>query len=132
MRVILDTNFVLTCVKEKIDFILVSEEVFSEKFDFFIPEEVLEELAKISKRKGEKTKDKEAAKLSLKIIESLEKKGEVNRIKVGEKDVDKGIVNYIKESYPEKFLLATMDKALKKKAGTGILTVRGKKGLEIV
>jgi len=132
MEVILDTNFVISCVREKLDFVNLSEELFDENMQFFLPEEVLKEIEKLSKRKGEKSTDKNAAKTAMAILNSLEKKGEIHKIALENEDVDSGLVNYVKMNPEEKFVLATLDRELKKKAGCRILTIRGKKMLELV
>ena len=44
-------------------------------------------------------------------------------------DVDTKIANYVKD---KSIILATLDKGLKVRVGNRILTVRGKKGLEII
>lgn len=132
MKIILDTNFVLTCSKQKIDFVNLSEKLFDEEMQFFVPEEVLRELEILSKKKGETIKDRESAKVSLKILEILEKKGQVNRIQLETEDVDSGIVDYIKLNSRDGFIVASLDKGLKKRVNGKILTVKDKKMLEIV
>jgi rRNA-processing protein FCF1 len=131
MKIIVDTNFVLTCVKQKIDFVNLSEQLFDDEMQFFVPEEVLKELVMLVKRKGEKTKDKEAAKLSIKILENLEKKGRINKVKLENDNVDNGLVDYAKMNSEEKFIIASLDKDLKKRVKNKILTIKGKKMLSI-
>ena len=125
MKILLDTNFILSCVRQKIDFYNYINENYDEGVEFLVPEEVLEELKKISERKGEKIKDKESAKVILKIIEKLR----IKKIKLNKKHVDDGIVNYLKN---KKIILATLDRDLKKRVKNKILTIRGKKKLEII
>ncbi len=125
MEILLDTNFILTCVKQKIDFNSAANEIFDKKIEWLIPEEVIEELKKLSERKGEKTKDKESAKLSLELIKIIPHK----TIKLNNQNVDKGIIDYLKN---KDIILATLDKKLKERAGVKILSIRGKKDLEII
>ena len=126
MKILLDTNFILSCVKQKIDFFSLAEEMFDEKLEWVVPKEVLEELKDLTERKKEKVADKQAADLSLQILE----RAGSERIELRNKNVDKGIIDYLKK-HPD-FVLATLDKKLKLYAGVRILTIRNKKSLEIV
>lgn len=125
MEVLIDTNFILTCVKQKVDFVSLADELFDEKIDWVVPDEVIEELKVISERKGEKTKDRESAKLSLELIENIKPK--IVRLK--NHNVDIGIVNYI---LGKKIILATLDRGLKNRIDNQILTIRGKKSMELI
>lgn len=126
MKILLDTNFILSCVKQKIDFFSLAEELFDEKLEWVVPKEVLEELKDLTERKKEKVADKQAADLSLQILE----RAGSEHIELGNKNVDKGIIDYLKKH--QDFVLATLDKKLKLYAGVRILTIRNKKSLEIV
>jgi len=123
MKILADTNFLITCIRQKIDFKNLADELFSERIEWIIPIEVEEELKVISERKGERNNDKEAAKLALKLIEGLDK------TPLGAKNVDEGIVRYAENN---EVVIATLDKDLKKKIHNKILTVRGKKSFEII
>ena len=72
-----------------------------------------------------KVKDKDAAKLSLDII----KQNQFKKIKLGSKNVDKAIVDYARL---HDVILATLDRELKKLVNKKILTIRGKKSLELI
>jgi rRNA-processing protein FCF1 len=128
MKVVLDTNFILTCVKQKIDFFSLAEELFNEELEFFLPEEDAEELESLSQRKGEKGKDKANASLALKILENKD----LDRIVLGNKDVDEGLVYYIKNLASTDVVLATLDKDLRKRVNCKILTIEDKKSLKIL
>lgn len=125
MRILLDTNFVLTCAKQKIDFVSLADEMFDEKIEWVVVEEVLDELKELSKRKGGKIKDKNAAGVGLDILEGLE----AEKIKVSNKNVDIGIMNYIRG---KGIILATLDRSLKKKVDNRILSIRGDTGLVLI
>jgi rRNA-processing protein FCF1 len=124
MEILLDTNFILTCVRQKIDFFRAGDEIIDEKIRWIVAEEVLKELRDLSRRKGGKIKDKQAAKLGAEIAEKLKK------IKLNNKNVDKGIVDYL--SKHKKTVLATLDRELKKKISNKVLTIRAKKFLDII
>jgi len=124
MKIILDTNFILTCIKQKIDFDNLANNLSDEKIIWIIPKEVIKELQALEKRKGEKLKDKESSSLALKIIKIIPHK----TINLPTKNVDSGIIRYAKRNQA---IIATLDKEIKQKFPGKILTIRGTKSLEI-
>ncbi len=129
MKILIDTNFILTCTKQKID-------LFSElKKDYgnqtiIIPQQVLDELSKLTIKKTLNLKEKTAAKLSLDLI----KKNLVFIIDIKTKNVDAGIAKYLNSDKDERFYLATLDRNLKKRIKnqkTKFLTIRNKKRIKI-
>lgn len=122
MKILLDTNFIITSVKQKLDF---QEKILELGAEIVIPEEVIEELKKISEKKDEKGKDKDSAKLALEII----KKNNFQKIKLNNSNVDNGIVDYAKKN---NIIVATLDKELKKRTGGKILVIKDKTNLEII
>ena len=125
MEILLDTNFIISCVKRKIDFNSLADEIIDEKIEWIVPFEVLNELEEISKRKGEKETDKLSAKIGLEMTKLIGAK----IINVHNKNVDQGILDYIKG---KNIVLATMDKELKKKSLSKILTIVDINQLELV
>lgn len=116
MKIILDTNFILTCVKEKVDFL------DSDKYgELLLPKQVIQEIKKIEK-KGER-RNREDARLALKIIEKNKKELEI--IDLGVHFVDVGIENYITG---KEIGVATLDLKLKNrlKNKAKILTLKAK------
>jgi len=125
MRVLLDTNFLLTCAKQKVDFVSLIAEQIDEKLEWIIPEEVLRELNELSERKGMKGKDKEAAKLALMLVEKMG----YESIKINNKNVDVGIADFIKGKL---IALATLDKGLKKRVDNTLIVISDKRQVQIV
>lgn len=121
-KAILDTSFILTCVKQKIDFL---NEIKFMGMDVLIPEEVLDEVRKIMNSR-KKLHFKEDAKLALKILD----KGGFKKINIGTSYVDKGIVNFAEKN--KDVIVATLDKKLKNKIKKPKLVIRGKKKLEVI
>ncbi|MDD5012473.1 MAG: PIN domain-containing protein [Candidatus Nanoarchaeia archaeon] len=113
---LLDTNFILSCVRKKIDFF---EEVQSLGLSVIIPKQVIEELRGISNSKPE-------AKIALKILE----KNEFKKITLHGKNVDKGIIKTAREN--EGWIIATLDREMKSRIKNQKMTIRGEKRLEIV
>lgn len=121
-KVLLDTNFILNCVRERFDFF---EEILMMGHRIVIPKEVMAEIERLS-RGARVKKDRDVADLSLKILSV----NDFDVISCPGKYVDKGIVNFLMEN-PE-FILATYDKELKRKVSNRVLVLRGKKKLEII
>lgn len=123
MEILLDTNFILTCVLQKIDFVELSEEMFNEKLNWILPKQVISELKKIEKDLKQKRKFREGAKLSLEILETMNLKiVDLNK----NPNIDIAIKDYI---FDKPIILATNDKGLKKRVKNRILSIRGTKSL---
>lgn len=105
-KIVLDTNFILSCVKQKIYLFEQLRETFG-IYDLIVPEQIFDELKKISKDKESKIKNRESTKVALQLLKKYK------FIDLGTKDVDAGILRYIKDK--EKIYVATLDKELKKK-----------------
>ena len=114
--VILDSSFILTCVKQKIDFFEFLED---NGIQAVIPEQVLKEILGVAK-----TKD--YGKTALQIL----KRNKFNKIDLKEKSVDFGIIKYAKKN-PE-IIVATLDAEIKRKTKNQKLVIRGKRELEVV
>jgi len=132
-EIVLDTNFIIACIKEKIDFLtdLVS---LVPGADIVVPEQVLVELVRIKDNKGNKKnklKDREAASLGLQILEKALNSGKIRKIKLEKKFVDKGILTYVQKLGNEKIYVASLDRELRGKI-KNIIIIRSKKKLVIV
>jgi rRNA-processing protein FCF1 len=125
MEILLDTNFILTCVKQKIDFFSIANDSIGDKIKWLIPFEVLAELRDLSIRKDVKGADKDAAKLALELVKLINPQ----IVSVKNKNVDQGIIDYIKD---KDIVLATLDKALKNKVKNKIMVIKDVKRVEIV
>jgi len=114
MKIILDTNFLIDCLRFRID--LKSELKGNE---LFIIDSIMPEIKKISERK---TKESTLAKMVLNLI--VENKFKLLESK--NRDTDESLFLYSKEGYA----IATQDRVLKnkiKKAGGKIIYIRQKK-----
>jgi len=127
MKILLDTNFILKCVKQKIDFPSIADEIIDQKIEWIVPQDVLNELGNIKDKTGIKTTDKQAAELSFEILQTLSPK--IIELPGKNPNVDIKIVNYIID---KNIALATMDKNLKSRVNNKILTIRGKNNLELI
>jgi len=110
-QVILDTSFILTAVRQKIDFFLWLQH---EGFEVLIPQQTIKELIGLG------------AQLALKII----RKNNFHVIKLPGKDADVAIITFAKKN-PDA-IIATLDQGLQKKIKNRKIIIRGRKKLEIV
>ena len=125
-QVILDTNFILTSLKEKIDFF---EEIKFLGMKILISKQVINEIERIvnSKKKLHFRKD---AILALKFLEKNKTSfRKINLLSYG-KNTDKRIKNFADKN--KNIVVATLDKQLKQKIKNPKLVIRGKKRLEVV
>ena len=127
MEIVLDTNFIITCIKSNIYFAAVANEIINEKITWIVPQQVLNELGNIRDKKGIKKADKKAAELSFQILPTLKPK----IVQLGKNpNIDIAIINYI---INKPIVLATLDKELKTRIPNNkILTIRGKNYLELI
>jgi len=110
-QAILDTSFIITASKQKIDFFRWLEE---EGIEPVIPEQTINELEGLG------------AKLALKIL----RMNKFKPIKIQGKDADAAIINFAKKN-PDTFI-ATLDQELKRKIKNRKIIIRGKKKLEVI
>lgn len=120
-QVVLDTNFILSCIDKKIDFI---ENIFLMGYEILLPEQVLFELKRIIASK-KKYKFKNAAEVALKVLKDAEPK----MIDLGVTYVDKGLVKYLKQN--PKVILATLDNELKQKVQNKKMIIHKQNQLEV-
>lgn len=85
MEVLLDTNFIISCVKKKIDFISELEEF---GFKIIIPREVLQELKDL--RLNVSHDERMAIDIGTGILE----KSKAKKIKIGGQKVDDSLIEY--------------------------------------
>ena len=123
MKIILDTNFLIYCAKEKLDYIEAIRDLLNENYELVVPEQVIKELEKL---KGDKLKkvsgrDKAGADLALQLL----KVNKIKNIKPVGKNVDEAIVNLAKKD--NKNIVCTLDREMRHTLGRVILINRGKK-----
>ena len=110
-KIVLDTSFILTAVRQKIDFFSWLEH---EGFKILVPEGVLKEL------------DGLGAKLALNLL----KRNKFETLDLPGKTVDSTIITYSKKN--PSVVIATLDAGMKKKIKNPILLIRQRKKLEIL
>ena len=129
-KVLLDTSFILSCTKQKIDFF---DYLKNEGCTILIPKQVLTELEKISLPDMKKASDQESAALSLRIImndifDNIDLNTVLSPLK--RKSVDELIIDYANKN--PSIILATLDREMQRKVKNRKLIIRGKKQLELI
>lgn len=139
MKIILDTNFLIYCAKEKLDYIENISNLINDNYELVVIEQVIEELKKVMNKKKTKLpflkrkpkfkkttgKDKEAASLALQLIDKYIEEGKIKKISSNEKNVDEAIIKLAKEN--PKNIVCTLDRELRKTLGRVILINKYKK-----
>ncbi len=123
MKIILDTNFLIYCAKNKLDYVEGISNLLNENYELVVPIQVVEELKKIKDDKLKKVsgKDKQASNLALQLLDA----NKIKKIKVKGKTVDVGIINLASEN--KKNIVATLDKEMRQILGRVILINRRKR-----
>ncbi len=138
MKIILDTNFLIYCAKEKIDYIEKLGNMFHEHFDLVVPQQVIAELKKVMTKKSEKIpfvkrvprfrkttgRDKEAASLALQILEKYISESIISIIKAEGKTVDQTLINLAQED--KKNIVCTLDREMRRILGRVVLMNKNK------
>ena len=127
MKILLDTNFIITCAMQKVDFDAIMNGQTSEEVKWIVPEEVLQELRGLRFGGKIKIKERNAATIGIEIVTQLGT--EVVKLSSTANDVDTKIVNYLRG---KDIVLATLDKNLKSRVKNKILTIRNNKNLIII
>lgn len=103
MEVILDTNFIISCIRKKIDFYPQLEE---QGFKVIFPREVLQELKDIRRGDGVSHEDRIAIDLALQMVEKTKAK----KMSLGQGKVDDWLIHKGKQG----IYIATLDAAIKR------------------
>ncbi|GAG28863.1 unnamed protein product, partial [marine sediment metagenome] len=123
MKVILDTNFLIYCAKEKFDYVGEIMDLLNDNYDLVVPEQVVNELKSLKNDKFKKVsgKDKRSSDLALQLLK-------VNKVKIVKpvgKSVDDAIIKLSKEN--SKNIVATLDREMRHTLGRVILINKGRK-----
>lgn len=119
MKIILDTNFLVYCARQKIDYKEELRIFVKGKYDLVTTNQIVDELESL-KKTARKYSDKESAGLALKLLK-------LNKIKIiitSGKDADEGIIEINKGNY-----VATNDRELKRIVERPIV-IKGRRKLD--
>lgn len=126
-QVITDTSFIITCVRQKIDFI---EDLRFMGLEIIIPKEVFDELAKVAKN-NKKRHIRLTAEISLEIL----KKSQESYQKISLEEYNGSYVDELIRDFAEKntnVAIAVLDKEIKKKTLNPKIVIKRRKKLELV
>lgn len=124
MKVILDTNFILTCVKQKIDLFSQLEDLLPGA-EILIPQGAIEELVKLVQSRDLTAREREAASLALQILD----KENITYLEFIERNVDDAIIAYARGD--RGLVIATLDRGIVKRLPKhNFLTIRGRKRVD--
>ena len=127
MKILLDTNFIIEIIKNKIDLHWQANNLISKNIEWLVPQDVLNELGNLKDKPGTKIEDKKAATLSFEIIQTLNPI--IISLPSNNPNVDIKIINYIMD---KPIVLATQDKNLKSRVNNKILSIRNKNSLKLI
>ena len=129
MKIILDTNFLVYCVKQKIDYLYEIDNLAIEKPTLIVLSSVIDELERL-KEEVKKRSDRDAFSLALSMLQNYVKKKKIKILRTDE-EADRAILNL---SEKDEIIVATADKELKKalKGKAKLLVIRGRKKLELL
>jgi len=120
MEVLLDTNFIISCVMKRIDFI---DELTTMGFKIRIPREVLQEMKDLKKESGIAHEERTAIDVAFELLD--EKK--VRKVKIGGRYADEGLIAKGNEG----IYIATLDNAIKNKVPHKVVIDSARNGLKI-
>ncbi len=118
MEVILDTNFIISCIKRKIDFVSELEEI---GFKIVLPREVYQELKDL--RKKISPDSKAAVEIAITMFESKK----IKKIKLGNVPIDEGLIEKSKKGY----YIATLDAAIKRSIKNRVVISNAKNSISV-
>ena len=121
MKVLLDSNFLITCIKQKIDFF---EEIKLMGIKILIPEQVINELKTLENR------DRKESSYESQIVLQLLKEENFKEIDLHDDKTDRAIIKFARKN--PKTIIATLDKEIQEKIKNRKMIIRGKKKLEII
>lgn len=122
MEVILDTNFIISCVRKRIDFL--SELADLGFNDIAVPKEVIQEMKDIKKRTNESFEDRAAVNVAFEML----KERKIKEITLGCKLPDEGLIKLGKKGA----YIATLDAEIKHAVPNKVVINNSKNGLEVV
>lgn len=116
MEVILDSSFIVSCVRRRIDFI---SELEGLGFKPVVPREVLQEIKDLTQKAGRE--DRVAAEMALKIVEERK----VRKVGLGKSGVDEQLIKKGRNGV----YIATLDAAIKRSVPNRISIVNASNSL---
>lgn len=120
MEVILDTNFIISCIRKRIDFI---EELEKMGFKILLPLSVMQEMKDLKLTKRVSHEEKSAIEIAFQMFSQKK----IKKTRIGNDGVDKGLIKKGKEGV----YIATLDREIKRNVPNRIVISNARNGLEI-
>ncbi len=120
MEIILDTNFIISCIRKRIDFISLLE---AEGFRIAVPRGVLQELKDLRRADGTTHGDRVAIDIAFQMLNDKK----IKRIRVGGKTIDEGLIAKGREG----IFIATLDRAIKREVQNKVFIDNSGKGIKV-
>lgn len=124
MEVILDTSFIISCIRKKIDFLSQLEE---QGFKVVLPREVMQELKDVRTNSRQSREDRNIAILALGMIEKNKVKKMTMGRRMNEEKVDDALIRKGKEG----FYIATLDNVIKRAISNKVVIFNAKKSVGV-
>jgi rRNA-processing protein FCF1 len=122
MEVILDSSFIISCARDRIDFLTQLEE---QGFKIIVPREVMQEMKDLRLRKGGSHEDRIAIDVALDMISNSKR---IKKVGIGNGKVDEALIKKGKTGA----YIATLDKEIKRQVPNRVVifSAQGKVGIE--
>jgi len=128
IKVFLDTNFVVSCLKQKIDFLEELDRILDFSYEVFTIGQVLRELEKLGKSRLDKIADRKMGQLGLKVLEKMISEKKIKLLEVSADNADDAFLKVCEKED----ILATLDGKLKNEIGCRIIVIRHGTRLELI
>lgn len=121
MEVLLDTSFIISCIRNRIDFLSQLEE---QGFRIKVPREVLQELKDLRRKPKTSHDERTAIDVALEMLSGKD----IKKMKIGGKNVDDGLIMKGNDGY----YIATLDAGIKHNIDRKVVifSAQGKVGVE--
>ena len=120
MEAVLDSSFIISCIRRKIDFL---SELEGRGFKVRVPKEVINEIKDLKVRKGQSREVRDAVDALLDMFEQRK----VRKMSLGKGKVDEELVRLGKEG----IYIATLDNGIKREVPNRIVILSSKKGIGV-
>jgi rRNA-processing protein FCF1 len=120
MEVIMDSSFIVSCVRKKISFL---EELENLGFKILVPKEVLEEMKDLRKNSKTSHEDRVAIELAFKLLNE----NKVKKTRIGNKKVDLGLIDKGKMGA----YIATLDGEIKRQIPNSVIINKAKNSVMV-
>ncbi len=122
MEVLLDTNFIIACLKKKISIEEKLNEIIKDKVEIVLLNLVKKELENFKNKKNKRLEDKNLVEVFLKMLKENCISTKIKE--VNQKNPDEALKVYCDKN--PSCVLATLDKELRKKVKNRLITIKGK------